>query len=216
MAHHCPPALVVANSMTTVYDDASGVVDFPLRAYSCIRGGPPRALNPRRPRRRPRRAPFLAEPVRYVVFDLLYYRGRCLTDRPFEKRLHLLHTRLPELACVSLCEGVIGEGRAFFQAAIDAGHEGVVAKALASRYPPDVAKTAEQRVTGACSGLLPQTVKWLARLGVPQPEALHGILRDLKGGCHHRSLSLHKGPCSQAATAYLKRVAQIHHVHKSR
>jgi ATP-dependent DNA ligase len=87
--------------------------------------------------RRPRRVPFLAEPVRYVVFDMLYHRGRCLTGQPFEERLHLLHTHLPELPCVALCEGVIGEGRAAFQAAVAAGHEGVVAKRLTGRYLPN-------------------------------------------------------------------------------
>jgi bifunctional non-homologous end joining protein LigD len=96
--------------------------------------------------RRPRRAPFFAEPVHYIVFDLLYYRGRCLTDRPFEERLHILHTRLPELPCVSLCEGAIGDGKAFFEAAIHAGHEGVVAKKLATRYLPNQRGTAWRKI----------------------------------------------------------------------
>jgi bifunctional non-homologous end joining protein LigD len=68
---------------------------------------------------------------------MLYYRGRCLTGLPFEERLHLLHTRLTELPCLALCEGVIGEGRAAFRAAISAGHEGVLAKRLSSRYLPN-------------------------------------------------------------------------------
>jgi bifunctional non-homologous end joining protein LigD len=89
-----------------------------------------------RHRRTPRMVPFFAESVRYVVFDVLYYRGRCLTQQPFADRHHLLHGRLPELPGVELCEGVMGDGKAYFQKAIAAGHEGVVAKRLTSRYTP--------------------------------------------------------------------------------
>jgi bifunctional non-homologous end joining protein LigD len=89
-----------------------------------------------RHRRTPRMVPFLAESVRYVVFDVLYYRGRCLIQLPFEERHNLLHARLPEVPGVEFCHGIIGDGRAYFQKAIAAGHEGVVAKRLTSRYTP--------------------------------------------------------------------------------
>src|SRR5262249_1410629 len=85
-----------------------------------------------RHRRTPRMVPFFTEAVRYVVFDMLYHRGRCLTQLPLEERHHLLHTRLPALPCVQLCEGIIGDGKRFFQQAIASGHEGVVAKRLNS------------------------------------------------------------------------------------
>jgi ATP-dependent DNA ligase len=90
-----------------------------------------------RHRRQRRAGSFVAEPAHYVVFDLLYYRGECLMDRPMEERLYLLHTRLPRLPFVSPCDGVIGEGRLCFQAAVAAGHEGIVAKKLSSPYRPN-------------------------------------------------------------------------------
>jgi bifunctional non-homologous end joining protein LigD len=77
-------------------------------------------------------------PVHLVLFDLLYFRGRSLLAEPFRVRHeHLAELcatlALPELA---LADGVIGNGRAFFAAAIAAGHEGVVAKRLDAIYRP--------------------------------------------------------------------------------
>jgi ATP-dependent DNA ligase len=77
-------------------------------------------------------------PVRLVLFDLLYFRGRSLLAEPFRVRHECLAElcatlALPELA---LADGVLGTGRVFFAAAIAAGHEGVVAKRLDSPYRP--------------------------------------------------------------------------------
>src|SRR5262245_46955733 len=79
-----------------------------------------------------------ALPATYIVFDLLYDRGRALVDEPLHKRRRLLETRLatwkqPRLL---LSKGVIGPGKAFFDEAVKAGLEGVVAKRLDSRYEP--------------------------------------------------------------------------------
>jgi hypothetical protein len=71
----------------------------------------------------------------YVVFDLLYHRGRSLLDRPLSERRRMLHEELPELPFVSLCEGVLGDGKAFFHAAVQRGFEGVVAKRPQDRPP---------------------------------------------------------------------------------
>jgi bifunctional non-homologous end joining protein LigD len=77
-------------------------------------------------------------PVCLVLFDLLCFRGRSLLDEPFRGR----HERLAKLCAtlavpeLTLADGVIGNGRAFFAAAIAAGHEGVVAKRLDSAYRP--------------------------------------------------------------------------------
>jgi bifunctional non-homologous end joining protein LigD len=86
--------------------------------------------------RRPARAPFFAEPIRYVVFDLLYLGGRCLMDLPLVERRDLLNRTLPDSEYLACCEGTIGNGRATFRSALAAGHEGVVAKRLTSRYTP--------------------------------------------------------------------------------
>ena len=95
------------------------------------------ALMERHSRRPSRSVPFFTHSVQYVVFDLLYHRGRSLLYRPLSERRRMLHEELPELPFVSLCEGVLGDGKAFFHAAVQRGFEGVVAKRLNSRYTPN-------------------------------------------------------------------------------
>jgi ATP-dependent DNA ligase len=76
--------------------------------------------------------------VHYVVFDLLYHRGRCLLHEPLARRreeLAELSERLP-LAEVRYSTAVVGCGTALYAAALAQGHEGVVAKHLASMYRP--------------------------------------------------------------------------------
>ena len=87
--------------------------------------------------RRPRSGPFFTHAVQYVVFDLLYFRGRPLLDRPLSERRQMLHEELPELPFIKLCEGVVGDGKRYFRQAVAQGYEGVVAKRLTSRYLPN-------------------------------------------------------------------------------
>jgi ATP-dependent DNA ligase len=77
-------------------------------------------------------------PVQYLLFDLLYHGGRCLLNEPLARRREELAAlcaglRLPE---VLFSAGVIGTGTALYAAALAQGHEGVVAKRLASPYRP--------------------------------------------------------------------------------
>jgi bifunctional non-homologous end joining protein LigD len=44
---------------------------------------------------------------------------------------------LPEVPFVSRCEGIVGDGKGLFHQAVAAGHEGIVAKNLTSRYRPN-------------------------------------------------------------------------------
>jgi ATP-dependent DNA ligase len=104
------------------------------------------ALMERHRRRPSRSAPFFAHAVQYVVFDLLYYRGRALLDKPLTERRRMLHQQLPELPFVTLCEGVIGDGKGFFHDAVSRGFEGVVAKRLNSRYVPNRRGTAWRKI----------------------------------------------------------------------
>ena len=95
------------------------------------------ALMERHQRRPSRVVPFFAHAIQYVVFDLLYFRGRALLDQPLSERRHMLRQELPELPLATLCEGVIGDGRKAFRDAVARGFEGVVAKRLSSHYLPN-------------------------------------------------------------------------------
>ena len=73
-----------------------------------------------------------------MLFDLLYHAGRSLLHEPLVRRREVLAEvcqRL-EAADVVFSIGVVGQGRAFYAAALAQGHEGVMAKHLASTYRP--------------------------------------------------------------------------------
>jgi len=96
--------------------------------------------------RRPSRLPYFVETIRYVVFDLLHLGGRSLVDRPLSERRELLHEALPRRSVVMPCEGVVGKGRAYFKKVLKAGHEGVVAKRMTSRYTANQRGRAWQKI----------------------------------------------------------------------
>ena len=77
-------------------------------------------------------------PVRYVLFDLLYWGGRCLLREPLMRRREVLADVCRRLDAAEVCfsEGVVGQGKALYAAVVALGHEGVVAKHLASPYRP--------------------------------------------------------------------------------
>jgi ATP-dependent DNA ligase len=77
-------------------------------------------------------------PVHYVVFDLLYHAGRCLLHEPLARRRELLAEIVARLHVpqVNFSAGVVGTGTALYAAALAQGHEGVMAKHLASSYRP--------------------------------------------------------------------------------
>jgi len=79
------------------------------------------------------------QPIRLFVFDLLALDGELWIDRPYEERYAEM-ARLAADAGLSL-PGRIGpaalqEAERFYAGAIEAGYEGVMAKALDSRYTP--------------------------------------------------------------------------------
>ena len=79
-----------------------------------------------------------SQPICYVVFDLLYRRGRSMLGQPLRERraaLQELIERLQEPVLL-FSEGVVGPGKAFFAALVAQGQEGMMAKHLASRYRP--------------------------------------------------------------------------------
>jgi DNA ligase-1 len=70
------------------------------------------------------------------VFDILYLDGETLIDLPLsERRKHLETAVISHVApqLVSNDPAVVGD---FYQSALDAGHEGIMIKALASPYTP--------------------------------------------------------------------------------
>ncbi len=72
-------------------------------------------------------------PVRYVVFDVLYWSGKDLRSRPFEERRRVLEG-LPLTSPLIRGEAIREAGRALFEAVRALGLEGVVAKRADSPY----------------------------------------------------------------------------------
>ena len=75
-------------------------------------------------------------PVVYQVFDLLHLDGRSLRGLPLEERKRLLRSRLRDHPAVRYAGHVVGEGTAFFEAALAREVEGIVAKLRRSPYEP--------------------------------------------------------------------------------
>lgn len=76
-------------------------------------------------------------PTRLYLFDLLYDGSGLLLDRPLAERWMALGAARGGLAVVAHLEPAdTASADAFYRAAIDAGHEGLMAKALDSTYTP--------------------------------------------------------------------------------
>lgn len=76
-------------------------------------------------------------PVQLYLFDLLFLNGELLIDRPYAERWDRLQEIVsPELLAERIVSGDGAEAGAFLQNAMDAGHEGLIAKALDSPYSP--------------------------------------------------------------------------------
>lgn len=74
-------------------------------------------------------------PMRAFYFDCLLLEGEALADRPLSERLAALQRAVPAHARIPLLVTADGaEAAAFYDAALAAGHEGVMAKSLASAY----------------------------------------------------------------------------------
>lgn len=78
-------------------------------------------------------------PVQLYLFDLIYANGKALVAAPNKERWAELERVAGGLRLVRrICPASIEEGQAFAQAAREAGHEGLMAKALESAYTPGV------------------------------------------------------------------------------
>lgn len=79
-----------------------------------------------------------AMPVSYVVFDILYAKGKSVMDQPLRERKAILQEELEESDIVSIADSFPEKGEDYFQAALKVGIEGVVAKRLDSQYLPGI------------------------------------------------------------------------------
>ena len=78
-------------------------------------------------------------PLRLYLFDIIYLNGNMLIDSPYEERWNTLQGLVDQgLLASRIVTGDEGEAREFMDAAIHAGHEGLMAKELKSTYTPGV------------------------------------------------------------------------------
>jgi DNA ligase-1 len=78
-------------------------------------------------------------PVEIYLFDLLHVDGQTLIDAPYQARWAALAQAAGEIKLTPrLLPKSVEEAQAFAQAASQAGHEGVMAKDVESRYTPGV------------------------------------------------------------------------------
>ena len=117
-----PPGTVVDGELVVL---RQGRADFP-------------ALLSRHQRRRPLPGGYQVPPVCYVLFDLLYERGRALLKESLVQRRAQLRGLLDKAnePLLVYSDGVVGSGRAFFAQVVAQGHEGVMAKNQTSSYRP--------------------------------------------------------------------------------
>lgn len=90
-------------------------------------------------------------PVQYVLFDLLAQGGRSLLSEKLTQRRAALAELVATRADGGLlfAEGVIGAGREFCRLVTSQGHEGVMAKHLASHYCPGQRSPAWRKIKPA-------------------------------------------------------------------
>ena len=73
-------------------------------------------------------------PLTLFAFDALYFDGASLIDEPLERRAGVLQDVAPAVAVPRVLRPTRDQAHAFARQALDRGHEGVMAKALAAPY----------------------------------------------------------------------------------
>src|SRR5262249_16459762 len=86
--------------------------------------------------------------IHYVVFDLLFDQGLSRLRKPLQERRARLRDLLGQVGnpMVAYSDGVVGCGREFFARVVAQGHEGAMAKHLASVYRPGQRSRAWKRI----------------------------------------------------------------------
>ncbi len=75
-------------------------------------------------------------PAVYIVFDVLSVDRKKVTKIPLIERKKMLDNIISESACIMVCPYIEGKGEKYFDAAVKAGFEGVMAKRKDSLYYP--------------------------------------------------------------------------------
>ncbi|MEO2062716.1 MAG: DNA ligase D [Christiangramia sp.] len=74
--------------------------------------------------------------LRYYVFDMLFLNGHSMLDLPLTQRKSLIPEVLEDTELAIYCDHIESLGTAFYNKAIEAGLEGVIAKKADSLYDP--------------------------------------------------------------------------------
>ena len=106
------------------------------------------ALLGRHQRRRPLPAGYQPAAVSFMLFDLLYKRGRTLLKETLHQRREQLRALLEKVKepLLVYSDAVEGAGRALFAQAVAQGHEGIMAKEKDSRYWPGKRSSAWRKI----------------------------------------------------------------------
>ena len=78
-------------------------------------------------------------PVKLYVFDLIYVDGKTLIEKPYIERRRILNEISGEIPLTEqIITNDVKEAQIFLEKAVNAGHEGLVAKKLDSSYTPGI------------------------------------------------------------------------------
>ncbi|WP_423145997.1 DNA ligase D [Rubrolithibacter danxiaensis] len=73
----------------------------------------------------------------FYLFDIIWYKGRNLMERPLKERRELLESIIPDEGNIKLSKSFDAKGTDFFKVAEKMGLEGIIAKKIDSFYFPD-------------------------------------------------------------------------------
>ena len=132
-----------------------------------------------------------ARPVIGVFFDCLALHDRDLRKLPLVERKECLRRLVPPLGTIRYGDHVVGDGRAFFEAASEQRLEGIVAKTVTSGY--------SGRRTGDWVKIKCQRYQDFVIGGYTDPQGSRGQFGALHLGIYH-------GPAEMRRLAYVSKV----------
>lgn len=121
--HYVPVDEDVVLDGEVVQFDADGQMDFPglMSRYRLTRPGAIRAAA-------------ASNPVQYLAFDILSYKGEDLRELPLMERKRILDEVLTENRCYAKMKHIDKEGEALYRIIQESGFEGIVGKRKTSTY----------------------------------------------------------------------------------